>query len=231
MGLALQIEDLSVYGDAERRLLHVPALTLGAGECLGVRGPSGAGKSTLLYALAGLARRATGAVRWGDTDVVALSPGGRARFRRDNVGFVFQDFLLFEELGAVSNAAVHSAFVPGGRRRLVTGRAHEELKALGVPLERTRRVRTYSGGERQRISLARALANDPGVILADEPTASLDKANKDRLIEDLARLVREEGKSMVAVSHDRELLQRMDRNLTIEDGEVVANERGEAIAA
>lgn len=221
MGLALAVEDLAVFGDGGRRLLSVPALALGAGECLGVTGPSGAGKSTLLFALAGLARRASGRVAWGETEVIGLSAGNRARFRRRNVGFVFQDFLLFEELGAVANASVHAAFAPGGRRRDMRARARAELENLAVPLASGRRAGTYSGGERQRISLARALANDPGVILADEPTASLDKAARDRLIDDLVRLVREKGKTMVAVSHDRDLIARMDRALLIENGEVV----------
>jgi putative ABC transport system ATP-binding protein len=220
MGLPLAISDLKVFGDRGRTLLDVPVLSLGAGECLGVRGPSGAGKSTLLYALAGLARSASGRVDWGGTDVVALSAGRRARFRRENVGFVFQDFLLFEELGAVANAAVHAAFA-GGRRRALSEKARRELQNLSVPVDGGRRAQTYSGGERQRISLARALANDPGVILADEPTASLDKETKDRLVDDLVRLVREKGKTLVAVSHDRELIARMDRTITIENGQVV----------
>jgi len=221
MGLPLAVSDLAVFGEGGRRLLSVPHLALGAGECLGVTGPSGAGKSTLLYALAGLARRATGCIVWGDTDLIGLSAGRRAGFRRRNVGFVFQDFLLFEELGPLANASVHAAFAPGVRRRDVVSRARAELDNLAVPVTRGRRAQTYSGGERQRISLARALANDPGVILADEPTASLDKDTKDRLIGDLVRLVREKGKTMVAVSHDRELIARMDRALLIENGELV----------
>lgn len=220
MGLPLVVEDLAVAGDGGRRLLAVPRLAVAAGECLGIGGPSGAGKTTLLYALAGLARRASGRILWGETDVVALSPGGRARFRRENVGFVFQDFLLFEELGPVANAALHAAFAPRRHRGPVTERARAELQTLRVPMEAGRRTQTFSGGERQRISLARALANDPGVILADEPTASLDRAARDRLVDDLVRLVREKGKTLLAVSHDRELIARMDRTLLIENGEV-----------
>ncbi|MCF3935497.1 ATP-binding cassette domain-containing protein [Acuticoccus sp. M5D2P5] len=220
MGLPLEIADLAVWADGGRRLLSIEALALAPGACLGVAGPSGAGKSTFLYALAGLSPRATGRIGWGEVDLLALSRGRRAAFRRDNMGFVFQDFLLFEELGATANAALLGAFLPARRRGALAARARAELAALNVPLDPPRRVRTYSGGERQRVALARALANDPGVILADEPTASLDRETKDRLVDDLTREVRASGKTMIAVSHDRALLDRMDRVLTIENGEV-----------
>ncbi|WP_108658245.1 ABC transporter ATP-binding protein [Acuticoccus kandeliae] len=219
-GLSLRVTGLTVEGDRGRRLLSVPALAVSPGTCVGLTGPSGAGKSTFLYALAGLSRRASGAVTWGDTDLLTLSRDRRARFRRNNMGIVFQDSLLFEELSAAENAALVGAFLPADRRRAVARRAREELAGLAVPLEPVRRADTYSGGERQRIALARALANDPGIVLADEPTASLDRATADRLVDDLTRLVRASGKSLVAVSHDRALLDRMDRVLVIENGEV-----------
>jgi len=220
MGLSLAVENLAVLGEGGRRILAVEGLSLAPGESLGVRGPSGAGKTTLLYAVAGLAARASGAVRWGDTDVLTLSGGRRARFRRENIGFIFQDFLLFEEMTAAANAALASAFAPAPRRRTIAERAQRELAALGVPDGR-RRARTYSGGERQRICLARALSTEPGVILADEPTASLDRAMKDRLVADLASLTRGKGASLIAVSHDAMLLDAMDRVITIENGELV----------
>lgn len=220
MGLPLRVENLRVTGEGARTILSVDALALGAGESLGIRGPSGAGKSTLLYALAGLLGRAQGRILWGETDLLAQRPGARARFRRETMGFVFQDFLLFEEMSAAANAALPQAFAPARERRTIAGRGRDELLALGVPLGR-RRARTYSGGERQRISLARALSAAPKILLADEPTASLDRETRATLVADLTRRCREGGLSLLAVSHDEQLLGALDRVVTIENGELV----------
>ncbi len=219
MGLPLAVTSLVVTA-AGRRLIDIAAFTAEAGECVGIKGPSGAGKSTFLYALAGLIPEASGRVMWGGRDVLASSPGACARFRRDNVGLVFQDFLLFEELGAEANAGLAAAFAPRTRRTAMRQRAAQRLADLGVPGGR-RAARTYSGGERQRIALARALAADPGVILADEPTASLDAAAKAQLIGDLVGAARAGGKTLIAVSHDTALLEAMDRVVTLEDGALV----------
>lgn len=213
----LTIEDLTVEGDDGRRILSVAALSLEPGQSLGVSGPSGAGKSTLLYALAGLLPRAAGAVRWGETDMLALRRGRRAAFRRRNMGFVFQEPMLFEEMGASANAALVSAFSRARDRRAIERRGDERLAALGVPAG-VRRAGTFSGGERQRIALARALANEPAIVLADEPTASLDRATADRLIADLGAFTKQNDRSLIAVSHDPALLAAMDRVVTIENG-------------
>ncbi|WP_226574748.1 ATP-binding cassette domain-containing protein [Acuticoccus sediminis] len=216
MGLPLAVSQLVVTA-ADRRLLDIPDFTARSGECVGIKGPSGAGKSTFLYALAGLLPNATGKVVWGEADVLALRAGARARFRRDFVGLVFQDFLLFEELGAEANAAIGTAFAPRRRSDTMRRRSRQHLEELGVPAGR-RAARTYSGGERQRIALARALAADPGVILADEPTASLDAAAKGQLIGDLVGAARSGGKTLIAVSHDTALLDAMDRTVTVMNG-------------
>jgi ABC-type lipoprotein export system ATPase subunit len=220
MSLSLNVGDLVVRSDRGRMLLKVGSLAVPAGSLVGVRGPSGAGKSTLLYALAGLLDNAEGIVRWGDTDLRGLSPEGRASFRSRNMGMVFQDFLLFEELGAAGNAGIAAMFLKRGDRAPLRERAAENLNALGLDPAATRLVSSYSGGERQRIAVARALANDAAIILADEPTASLHREAADRLIDDLCRIVRETGKTLVTVSHDHVLIDRMDRVLTIEDGAV-----------
>lgn len=220
MPFELTVENLEVRA-GKRRLLSVPAFALAPGTCLGVRGPSGAGKSTFLYALAGLAADASGRVLWGETDLLALSPGRRTRFRRDHVGFVFQDFLLFEELSAPANAAIAAGFLPARRRHALRETASRRLADFGVPVG-SRRAETFSGGERQRIAIARALAGEPDVILADEPTASLDADAKGRLIADLVGAVRARATTLIAVSHDAALLEAMDRVVTIEDGALAA---------
>ena len=221
MGLPLEVANLRVAGSQGRTILAIDSLTLAPGESLGVRGPSGAGKSTLLCALAGLLRRAEGRVAWGETDLLALRPGARTRFRRERMGLVFQEALLFEELGARANAALAAGYAPHARRRGMAARAREELARLCVPAGR-RRVSTFSGGERQRIAIARALCAAPAVLLADEPTASLDRETGASLVADLLARTRRDGVSFIAVSHDDALLDAMDRVVTIKSGELVA---------
>lgn len=221
MALSLAVDELEVTGEGGRRILAIEHLATPAGSCLGVKGPSGAGKSTFLFAIAGLLKAAKGRVSWGETEMTALPQGARARFRREHFGFVFQDPLLFEEMGASANASLAAAFLPKARRNGVRATADDALRTLSVPRGR-RRADTFSGGERQRIALARALAADAGVILADEPTASLDRQTRDRLVGDLMELVRKDGKSLIAVSHDVDLLGVMDRVVTIENGALVA---------
>lgn len=221
MSLDLQIDDLEVKAASGRTLLAVPHFSLAAGTCLGIRGPSGAGKSTFLFALAGLNAEATGAVRWGGADLLAMASDARAAFRRRHVGLVFQDFLLFEELSAAANAALPSAYAPSGRQGAIVERANAVLSRLGISHGK-RTVESFSGGERQRVAIARALAADPEIILADEPTASLDRKTADALIADLVTLARDEGKTLIAVSHDPAVHDRMDTVIEIVDGRIVS---------
>src|SRR5690606_2232214 len=210
MGLALDISNLEVRAASRRLLLSIPSLSIAAGSCVAVRGPSGAGKSTFLFACAGLADNASGTVRWGDEDLLALPAEGRAAFRRRSIGMVFQDFLLFEELSALANASLAGSYDTANRQAEIGRRAGMALDRLGIR-HGARTVESFSGGERQRVAIARALAADPAVLLADEPTASLDRATADALITDLVALVREEGKTLIAVSHDPAVHERMDR--------------------
>ena len=219
----LVISDLTVKAHrSDRVLLHVDALSLEPGTCLGLRGPSGAGKSTFLFALAGLAENAIGQVLWGGQDMLKMSSEARAAFRRRHIGMIFQDFLLFEELSAEANAALPAAWVRGARGMEIPGRAGRLLERLGIG-HGARTVESFSGGERQRVAVARALATAPAIILADEPTASLDRKTANLLIDDLLRLVREEGKTMVTVSHDPAVCNRMDRVIDIADGRIAAD--------
>lgn len=219
-GLPLDVLDLTVTGAGGRVLLQPASFKVKAGEAIGIRGPSGAGKSTLLYALAGLQPKVGGTIDWGGQDLARFGDAERARFRRQHVGMVFQDFLLFEELTALGNAALTAAFAPRQEIAPIRSRATALLERLGVSRSR-RNVDSFSGGERQRVAIARALANDPDIILADEPTASLDRVAADRLIGDLTDLARKEGKTLIAVSHDRHLLDRMDRCLEVADGKLL----------
>ncbi|MGF1475948.1 MAG: ABC transporter ATP-binding protein [Geminicoccaceae bacterium] len=217
----LTVRDLVVQSKDGRRILEVDNLDIAEGETLGVRGPSGAGKSTLLHALAGLLRPSQGEIRWGDRNIAALSEGNRDAFRLKTMGLIFQDFLLFEELSALGNAAVSAAYATPGDRASLRQRAADLLVRLGLEAG-ARDVSTFSGGERQRVAVARALATDPAVILADEPTASLDRVNADRLVDDLLELARANKRSVIAVSHDPAVTGTMDRVIEVVDGRVRA---------
>lgn len=220
-GLPLAIEGLEVQAANGRVLLSVPRLELPAGGTLGIRGPSGAGKSTLLFALAGLQDRMSGQVRWGNTDLGALRSGARTAFRARHVGIVFQDFLLFEELGPIANASLGAMYRPRSERAGIRDRARRLLRRFGID-EDGRTVPTLSGGERQRVAVARAMSGNAAILLADEPTANLDRETGERLLTDLLARVRENGTTLVAVSHDDRLLARMDRVVKIVDGQMVS---------
>ncbi|WP_138465640.1 ATP-binding cassette domain-containing protein [Poseidonocella sp. HB161398] len=218
-GLPLAVEGLSVARPDGTPLLAVPRLEVAPGTSLGIRGPSGAGKSTLLLALAGLLERASGRVQWGGTEILGLSRDRRTRFRAANLGIIFQDFLLFDELDAASNAGLAAMFRPAAGRAAIRARAAGLLADLGLPAGH-RAVASFSGGERQRVAVARALAADAPALLADEPTASLDRAAADRLTGDLVAVTRDAGRTLIAVSHDPHLLERMDRVVTVADGRI-----------
>ncbi|SMX44447.1 ATP-binding cassette domain-containing protein [Actibacterium lipolyticum] len=217
MTLSLNLSDLMVTAPGGRVLLNVPSLQLAAGQTLGIAGPSGAGKSTLLFALAGLVDNQRGRVRWGGDDLGAMRPAQRAAFRQDHIGMIFQDFMLFDELGGAANAGIAALFQPRAARAHFRKRAAERLTRLGVA-DGARPVATYSGGERQRVAVARAMAAGAGVLLADEPTASLHRDAADALTDDLLRDVRESGTTMIVVSHDAGMLGRMDRVVYLRDG-------------
>ena len=214
---ALTVRDLKVFSDRNRLLLDVPSLQISSGEAVGIKGPSGAGKSTLLFALAGLQANTSGALCWGDLNLNSAKQTTRAAFRRAHVGIVFQDFLLFDELGPLENSAIQALFQPKTARSTLRDAARSALKQLGVKRD-TEDVTTYSGGERQRISVARALAHNPAILLADEPTANLDRTAADALAADLVQQTKDKGRTLIVASHDHSLLEKMDRVITIQDG-------------
>ncbi|QPH55821.1 ABC transporter ATP-binding protein [Pontivivens ytuae] len=230
MGLPLEVRGLVLTGDEGERILHVPALDIATGTAVALRGPSGAGKSTFLHAVSGLREVAEGTVTWDGADVAALAPERRAAFRRDALGIVFQDHLLFEELDALGNASIATGFARRRDRAVIRERARTALGRLGIAQAEGRRVASFSGGERQRVAVARALAAGPRVLLADEPTANLDRETADRLIEDVVALVREQGLTLLVASHDPHLIARMDRVLEVRDGTIVEPGREAAVA-
>jgi putative ABC transport system ATP-binding protein len=206
----LEVRDLEVrfaqsHGQAVAAA-RVAALDVPLGCLLGLAGPSGSGKTTLLHALAGLLRPQSGQVRWDGLDLAGLPEAARDRWRRQALGFIFQDFHLIPELSARDNVRLPGWF--GGARRDPAA-ADRLLARMGINDPR-RRAGVMSRGEQQRVAIARAMLGRPRVVLADEPTASLDAATGAEIADLLVASVRERGATLILVSHDPAILARMD---------------------
>jgi putative ABC transport system ATP-binding protein len=195
------------------------SLTVRAGEFLGVMGPSGSGKSTLLYLMGGLDRPTAGHIWVHDQDITALDENGLAVYRRRQVGFVFQTFNLISTMGALENVEFPMLFarVPPAQRR---ERAHYLLELMGLADRMGHKPTELSGGQQQRVAMARALVNDPTIILADEPTGNLDSHTGAEVMAILAQLNREQGRTIVVVSHDPSMIDFTSRCIHLLDGRI-----------
>ena len=214
---ALAVEGLVIAFPGVGPVLDVPRLALAAGEAVAVEGPSGAGKSSLLHALAGIERPEAGSVRWGAAALWAMPARARDRWRRERLGLVFQDMHLLDGLSALDNVLLPLLFDHARAPRVLRDRAGALLAALGVAGPR-RRAAVMSRGERQRVALARALLRRPVVLLADEPTASLDAASGTMVGDLLLRTAAEAGATLVVATHDPALLARLPRRLRLRGG-------------
>ncbi len=193
-------------------------LTIAAGESVGVVGPSGSGKSSLMMVLGGLERQSAGTVRVAGADLAALGEDGLARFRRDHVGIIFQNFHLIPTMTALENVAIPLEFAG---RRDAAARARGGLEAVGLGHRLGHYPGQLSGGEQQRVALARAFATEPALILADEPTGNLDFDTGRRVITLMFDLVRRRGTTLVLITHDPALASRCDRLIRLKDGRIV----------
>jgi putative ABC transport system ATP-binding protein len=193
------------------------SLDVAAGELLAITGPSGSGKSTLLGLVAGLDRPSSGSIVVGGVDITRLDEDALARFRRETLGYVFQSYHLIPTLTAVENVAVPLE-IAGAPNALA--RARELLDDVGLGDRAHHYPVQLSGGEQQRAALARAVALDPGLLLADEPTGNLDSATGTRIIELLLELRRRRGATLVLVTHDDALARHADRVVVLRDGRV-----------
>jgi lipoprotein-releasing system ATP-binding protein len=199
-------------------------LKIGHSEFVAVTGPSGSGKSSLLYLLGLLDMPTSGEVRIRGRATAHMSEEERAYTRLTELGFVFQFHFLLPEFSALENVVLPMralARVPLGEMRT---RAGGLLEQLGLADHMHKRPDQLSGGQRQRVAVARALANDASVILADEPTGSLDSKASEQVFQILRDLVDKDGKTVVAVTHDLDLARRMDRRVHLMDGEIVSDE-------
>jgi len=197
------------------------SLEVPAGQFLAIAGPSGSGKSTLLGLIAGLDQPTAGSIEVAGVSITALDEDALARFRRDHVGYVFQSFHLIPTLTAEENVAVplELAGAPDAmaRARAFLGEVGLAERAHHYPVQ-------LSGGEQQRVAVARAIAHRPPLLLADEPTGNLDSATGKQIIELLVGVNRRLGSTLVLVTHDPALAAHADRVVTLRDGRVVSDE-------
>jgi lipoprotein-releasing system ATP-binding protein len=193
-------------------------LAIGAGEFVAITGPSGSGKSSLLYLLGLLDRPTRGTLVIEGHDTEGLSERARAGIRLATLGFVFQFHFLLPEFTVRENVEIPMRRLGKLGAAAMRERSTELLDALGLADHLDKRPDQLSGGQRQRVAVARALANDPPLILADEPTGSLDSKNSEQVFAILNALVRERGKTVVAVTHDAEMAAKASRRIHLVDG-------------
>ena len=198
------------------------SVAVGRGEVVAIAGPSGSGKSTLLHVVGTLERPTSGSVHIAGHDTSTLRDAQLAALRARHVGFVFQQFFLVEGMTAVGNVAAGLLYA-GVRRGERAARAREALERVGLGHRLDHRPSRLSGGERQRVAIARALAGRPSIVLADEPTGSLDTRTGAAIVE-LLRELNADGTTIVVITHDRELAAALPRRITLRDGRIVGDE-------
>ena len=210
-----------VFGEGESQVRAVDGVDLQvrAGEMLLIMGPSGSGKTTLLTMLGGLLRPTAGTIHIDGIDITALKESQLTPIRRKSVGFIFQSFNLWESLSVQENIEL-TLNMAGVSGRTASGRARALLEQQGLGHRLKFRSRNLSGGEKQRVSIARALANEPRLLLADEPTANLDSRHGRAVMHLLRDLSRTGERAVIVVSHDQRIREVADRVLWLEDGRI-----------
>jgi len=209
-----------VSGAESLRVLDGVELAIRAGETLAVTGPSGSGKSTLLGIMAGLERPTVGSVRRDGADAGSWSEDELAQWRRRRLGFVFQSFRLVPTLTALENASMPLELL-GASPAEAEAKAAALLQALGLDARLRHRPAALSGGEQQRVALARAYAHGPALILADEPTGSLDRATSEKVLAALLELNARSGTALAVVTHDPSVAAALGRSVRLERGRIV----------
>ena len=224
--LAIEAAEVTFPGLATPAL-SIDSFRLEAGGHLAVTGASGSGKSTLVNILTGLERLNKGSVRWGGTDIASLSESRRDHWRGETVGLVMQDFHLFEGLSAIDNILLPACLARAANSETLK-RARELLDIVGLSRPE-QKVETMSRGEMQRVAVARALVRKPAVIIADEPTASLDSVSGAQVAELIVSLAQRENSTLIVVSHDPYLIGRVDNRIRLVGGRI-ATEPSEVAA-
>ena len=219
--IALTVSDVYqrfTRGEQNVDVLQAVSLSAAVGESIALVGPSGSGKSTLLHLLGTLEKPTAGQIAIGGQDPNALSEPELARFRNEQIGFIFQSHHLLPQYSALDNTLVPSLAFPQESR---AGRARDLLTAVGLAQRLEHRPAELSGGECQRVAVARALINRPGLLLCDEPTGSLDRQTATTVADLLFTLHRSEDTVLVIATHDTELAERCDRRFALREGTCV----------
>jgi lipoprotein-releasing system ATP-binding protein len=219
----LEAEGLAKHYQTEAGTLEVlrdVSLSVERGELVAIVGESGTGKSTLLHLLGALDRPTSGKVRYSGEEVFQQGEEALAAFRNRNVGFVFQFHHLLPEFTALENVAM-PALIGGRSLAKATPRAKDLLASLGLATRTDHRPSQLSGGEQQRVAVARALMNEPHLVFMDEPTGNLDTRTAEGLHDELARLGRDHGQTFVVVTHNPALAERAGRILRLHEGRIV----------
>lgn len=196
------------------------SLDVAQGEMVAIIGPSGAGKSTLLHLLGALDKPDKGNVRIRDTDVFSLGARKQARFRNEQLGFVFQQHHLLPEFSAIENVAM-PLWIKGKSRKAAISEAAAILERVGLGERTSHKPSELSGGEAQRVAIARALVNKPAILMADEPTGNLDTTNAEAIHNLFISLRRDLGQTIILITHNEALAARTDRTLVMRDGAIV----------
>ena len=204
------------HGAPPYQVLKDANLSIDKGEMVAIKGSSGAGKSTLLHIIDCLDKPTSGSYLLNGQNVSQLSLSKLAEIRNASFGFVMQHFALIEEDSALQNVATPLLFAKA-RRSQMDARAMEQLRNVGMEQMANKRIATLSGGEKQRVAIARAMVNNPEIILADEPTGALDRANTEKIVQ-LFQQLNEKGKTIIIVTHDDFVAQSCRRIVTIADG-------------
>jgi putative ABC transport system ATP-binding protein len=207
------------HGGHKVRVLHGVSFTAQRGEITTIIGPSGSGKTTLLRIIGGLSHPDHGVVKVKNRDIYALSDRKLSAYRNREIGFIFQDYRLLPRYNAIENVML-PLMIAGLSRREQVARATRALRTVGLEAVRTRRVDHLSGGQEQRVGIARALARNPTVLIADEPTGNLDTARGSDIMQLFRTLRSQHGISIVMVTHDDQLAAQADHLIRIVDGRV-----------
>ena len=216
--MSIEVRNL-VYAypdNPQKQVLNISEWTVDSGERLFVHGPSGTGKSTLLNVLGGILCGKQGEIRVLGERIDVMSGHRRDRFRASHIGYVFQQFNLIPYLNAVDNIQLAAHFNKSGTKKGLNKRIDEMLDSLLIPHEeRTRPIAKLSVGQRQRIAIARAMINEPGLLIADEPTSSLDADSRGQFLSLLKAAVDEHNSTLLLVSHDMGLAEHFNRQLSL----------------
>lgn len=218
----IKLENISktyVMGERTVHALHQVSLQFQTGEMVGIIGVSGSGKSTLMNIMGFLDSSTSGKYFFANQDVSSLLPDELAVIRNQKIGFVFQSFFLLPRLSALQNVMM-PLFYRRTSRYLVQKKAEELLAKMGVLHLAHHTPKQLSGGQQQRVAIARALVGDPEVVLADEPTGALDSQTGEDVMQLLMNLNRQEGRTIVIITHDKEISRRCQRVITIKDGKL-----------